>query len=313
MHELSSTGQFHAVGCVLNRPLNDTSRVLRGLCSRAFLISAKSSSCPSDVSIVEPLITRSSPLELSKVRAHFFVSSLPSESTSEKGTAYTARILARSDLNRQIIRSPSCEVLIPELELTLPPTSRGQLTTVEGLVRNVYADLNMDQPLRRIQDPEGAATIQGLLDKLQAILGDDEEEQDDNKLGEVDTKKASDKDAPLPAFTLRLDDPAGNSWIEFMGSMADPKWNMREYRRTLEQNIALGLVSADESSENLTSIDDKDGITTDEITEDEVFVFHGNCSSCGHPLDTKMKKVTIPYFKVCLPLLVSSVTTHVCI
>ncbi|KAG6878892.1 hypothetical protein C0992_006829 [Termitomyces sp. T32_za158] len=217
----------------------------------------------------------------------------------EQGTAYTARILARSDLDRQIIRSPSCEVVIPELELTLPPTSRGQLTTVEGLVRNVYADLNMDQPLRRIQDPEGAAVIQGLLDKLQAILcdDDDEEEQNANKLGEVNAKKASDKDAPLPAFTLRLDDPAGNSWIEFMGSMADPKWNMRQYRRTLEQNVALGLVSADEASEKPTSIDNKNGITSDAITDDEVFVFHGSCSSCGHQLDTKMKKVTIPYFK----------------
>ncbi|KAG6900071.1 hypothetical protein C0993_003421 [Termitomyces sp. T159_Od127] len=212
----------------------------------------------------------------------------------EQGTAYTARILARSDLDRQIIRSPSCEVVIPELELTLPPTSRGQLTTVEGLVRNVHADLSMDQPLRRIQDPAGAATIQGLLDKLQAILGDDD---DDAGQDEVAAKKASDKDAPLPAFTLRLDDPAGNSWIEFMGSMADPKWNMRQYRRTLEQNVALGLVSADAAGETPTPIDDKNAITTDAITDDEVFVFHGSCSSCGHPLDTKMKKVTIPYFK----------------
>ncbi|KAG6873049.1 hypothetical protein C0995_003806 [Termitomyces sp. Mi166 len=222
----------------------------------------------------------------------------------EEGTAYTARILARSDLDRQIVRSPSCEVVIPELELTLPPTSRGQLTTVEGLISNVYADLNMDQPLRRIQDPEGAATIQGLLDRLRAILSDEDEdedeEQDENKLGEVNAKKASDKDAPLPAFTLKLDDPAGNSWIEFIGSMADPKWNMRQYRRTLEQNVTLGLVSADEAgaaSENLTSINEKDEITTDAITDDEVFVFHGHCSSCGHSLDTKMKKVTIPYFK----------------
>ncbi|KNZ72095.1 Zinc finger protein zpr1 [Termitomyces sp. J132] len=196
----------------------------------------------------------------------------------EEGTAYTARILARSDLDRQIVRSPSCEVLIPELELTLPPTSRGQLTTVEGLIRNMYADLNMDQPLRRIQDPEGAVTIEGLLGKLKAILGDEDQEEDaedEVKLGELNTKRASDKDAPLPAFTIKLDDPAGNSWIEFIDSMADPKWNMRKYR----------------------PINEKDEITNDAITDDEVFVFHGHCSSCGHPLDTKMKKVTIPYFK----------------
>ncbi|KAG6850246.1 hypothetical protein H0H93_015798 [Arthromyces matolae] len=222
----------------------------------------------------------------------------------EQGTAYTARILARSDLDRQIVRSPSCEIIIPEFDLTLPPTSRGQLTTVEGLIRNVYADLNMDQPLRRIQDPEGAAAIQGLLDKLKNILADDENDEDaenhDEAVGEVKATKASDKTAPLSAFTLKLDDPAGNSWIEFIGNMADPKWNLRHYNRTVEQNVALGLVSADDvglASGNLKSLNEEGEVTTEAITDDEVFVFHGHCSSCGHGLDTKMKKVTIPYFK----------------
>ncbi|KAF5382075.1 hypothetical protein D9615_004238 [Tricholomella constricta] len=215
-----------------------------------------------------------------------------------EGTLYTARILARSDLDRQIVRSPSCEVVIPELELTLPPTSRGQLTTVEGLIRDVYSDLSMDQPLRRIQDPEGYNTIQALIDKLTAILGDKVDEADAEKLGEA--VESANKDAPLPAFTLKLDDPAGNSWIEFIGSMADPKWNMRQYRRTLNQNVALGLVSADDAAAATGAthaVKEGDAITTDAITDDEVFVFQGHCSSCGHPLDTMMKKVNIPYFK----------------
>ncbi|KAG6856304.1 hypothetical protein H0H87_005717 [Tephrocybe sp. NHM501043] len=218
----------------------------------------------------------------------------------EEGALYTARILARSDLDRQIVRSPSCEIIIPELDLTLPPTSRGQLTTVEGLIRDVYTDLNMDQPLRRIQDPEGYATIQGLVEKLKAILGDEDEDDDETKMGEINAVKAADKDAPLQPFTLKLDDPAGNSWIEFMASMADPKWNMRQYRRTLEQNVALGLISADQAASTTgesTTAKEGDEITTEAVTDDEVFVFHGHCSSCGHPLDTMMKKVTIPYFK----------------
>ncbi|KAG5646110.1 hypothetical protein DXG03_004349 [Asterophora parasitica] len=219
----------------------------------------------------------------------------------EEGTLYTARILARSDLDRQIVRSPSCEILIPELELTLPPTSRGQLTTVEGLIRDVYSDLNLDQPLRRIQDPEGHKTIQILLDKLAAILGDINDDEDEDKSGEK--VKAAESDAPLPPFTLKLDDPAGNSWIEFLGSIADPKWNMRQYRRTLDHNVLLGLISADDAaattatSQAAKEIQNGNEITTAAITDDEVFVFHGHCSSCGHPLDTMMKKVTIPYFK----------------
>ncbi|GLB40584.1 putative zinc-finger protein zpr1 [Lyophyllum shimeji] len=215
----------------------------------------------------------------------------------EEGTVYTARILDRSDLDRQIVRSPTCEVAIPELQLTLPPTQRGQLTTVEGLIRDVYSDLNMDQPLRRIQDPDGYNTIQALLDKLKAIIGD---EDDDITSGVTEATKASAKDLPMPSFTLKLDDPTGNSWIEFIGSMADPKWNMRQYRRTYEQNVALGLVADEETvatTETVQTAEGAEEVTTEAVTDDEVFVFHGHCSSCGHPLDTKMKKVTIPYFK----------------
>jgi hypothetical protein len=31
---------------------------------------------------------------------------------------------------------------------------------------------------------------------------------------------------------------------------------------------------------------------------EEIYVFPGVCSSCGRPLDTLMKRVIIPYFKV---------------
>ena len=40
-----------------------------------------------------------------------------------------------------------CEVFIRELELTIPPTNRGQLTTIEGLSRDVVTDLSKDQLL----------------------------------------------------------------------------------------------------------------------------------------------------------------------
>ena len=204
------------------------------------------------------------------------------------------------------------------MELTLPPTNRGQLTTVEGLLRDVVTDLNTDQPLRRIQDEEGWKRIEELLDKIRAILGSDDEEEDDSS----GMKTRAEKDADLPPMhpiTLKLDDPSGNSFIEFVGSMADPKWNLRTYIRTLEQNIALGLVGVDdevarkneETKQRVTiqaraylDVVEKgeeavgeDGIVKP-ITDDEIFVFPGVCSSCGNPIETNMKKVNIPYFKV---------------
>ena len=178
-------------------------------------------------------------------------------------------------------------------------------------------DLSTDQPLRRIQDEEGWKKIEELLGKLRAILGSDDDEEIESGM-----KTRAEKDADLPPMhpiTVKLDDPSGNSFIEFVGSMADPKWNLRTYSRTLEQNIALGLVGVDdevarkndEMKQRVTmqahahfdvvgKVEEtvgEDG-SVKPITDDEIFVFPGVCSSCGHPIETNMKKVNIPYFKV---------------
>jgi zinc finger protein len=159
----------------------------------------------------------------------------------------------------------------------------------------------MDQPLRRIQDPNNYQTIQNLLDKLKEILGD-EEDEDDKDLEAIPTTKPSEKEIPMPPFTIKLDDPSGNSFIEFVGSMSDPQWSKKSYHRTLKQNIALGLVNPEGSETgDAPKVANPEAINVDvdEVGEDEILVFPGVCSSCGRPIDTKMKKVNIPYFKVC--------------
>ena len=211
---------------------------------------------------------------------------------SAEGSVYTARILSRQDLDRQVVKSGTCTVTIPEYELTIP-ASKGQLTTVEGIISDVIRDLSYDQPLRRIQDEDTFTKIQVLVDKLKAIVPNEDEDDE----GGVVVKGAVNSEAPMPPFTLTLDDPSGNSFIEFVDSMADPKWNLRTYRRTKEQNVALGLVAADDTvfEEKETPTEDA---PADENGNEEVYIFPGICSSCGHPLDTRMKKVVIPYFKV---------------
>ena len=162
----------------------------------------------------------------------------------------------------------------------------------------------MDQPLRRIQDEGGYKKIQDLIDKMKNILGKEEDDDEAEDGATVKTKAAA-LQLPMPPFTVKLDDPAGNSFIEFIGGMNDPKWNLRTYHRTLDQNIALGLVSPDDEAAKMSSMKqvmmsaNADTARTDDpITDDEVFVFPGSCSSCGHQIHTNMKKVNIPYFKV---------------
>lgn len=218
-----------------------------------------------------------------------------------EGTIYTARILSREDLDRQIVRSDTCTVVIPEFEITIPP-ARGQLTTVEGFIRDIVTDLSSDQPLRRIENETAYNKIEGILNGLREILADDEDEVEGEGVGAVRQNKASEKDAPLQPFTVRLDDPAGNSFVEFVGSMSDPKWNMRTYHRTRQQNIDLGLVASDASDTSVKASTEKQGDGEKiggglEGENEEIYIFPGSCSSCGHPSDTLVKKVNIPYFK----------------
>ncbi|EJD08535.1 zf-ZPR1-domain-containing protein [Fomitiporia mediterranea MF3/22] len=227
----------------------------------------------------------------------------------EHGTAYTVRILDRKDLDRQLVKSPTCTVIIPEYELTIPP-GKGQLTTVEGILRDTVTGLSVDQPLRRIQAEEAYNKIEGILNAFRAILGDEEDDEVESKDETKDAVKVS-KKLPMEPFTLKLDDPAGNSFIEFVGSMADPKWNLRTYSRTRQQNIDLGLIASDEPTNAAVSGDGAPQamkVANKEQAEEalggglegqneEIFTFPGTCSSCGAKLDTLMKKVNIPYFK----------------
>jgi zinc finger protein len=191
------------------------------------------------------------------------------------------------------------------------------LTTVEGLIRDVVADLSADQPLRRIQNEAAHTQIQSLIDKLKCILADDEDEDG----AELDHRTERDE-VPMPTFTLKLDDPAGNSFIEFVGSMADPKWNLRTYSRTRQQNIDLGLSVPDEALNSHTTISAQDathligseaktGDQAPEEASEEIYAFPGVCPSCGKPLSTLMKKVIIPYFKVCstVPLAIRPISS----
>lgn len=181
---------------------------------------------------------------------------------------------------------------------------------MEGIIRDTVRDLSADQPLRRIQDEPTWVKIEALLTPLKAIVGYNHDDEDAPVVKEGEEKEVIDEDEKLDkAFTIKVDDPSGDSFIEFFGSMADPKWSMRTYGRTREQNVAIGLSQPDEDVEadggaGLAKVDeereeDLDGEEEGEKKEgEEIYVFHGICSSCGNSIDTRMKKVVIPYFKV---------------
>lgn len=190
-----------------------------------------------------------------------------------RGSIYTVKNVSRAiDLNRQVIKSEHGIVRIKELEFEIPK-GNGKMTTIEGLIRASLDDLSLDQPVRKHMDPVLYQKIEEILEKLTAIL-------------EL-------RSAPV---TVELEDITGNSFIEAIDGLSDPQWAKREFNRTKEQNVELGVGPAEEVDQNEVA---DTGLTDDFEGEDpdEIYSFPTTCGSCGHTLNTRMKKLDIPHFK----------------
>lgn len=271
---------------------------------------------------------------------HTHALSLPAR--TERGCIYTVHVVDASDLDRQIVKSEWCTINIPELAIEIPP-KRGQLTTIEGVLSDTLRDLELDQPLRKHMQPEAYEKIEVLCGKLRDILGEEAPAQAGEEAageavaegsnglkshGPVGSTSTSRENRNFAPFSLRLDDPSGNSFVEFTGAIqgrgnTDNKWTKREYPRTRVQNEALGLAGPADAStrgaaatagegsgsstgaKKVASAEEAEahamshGYTESESAfhNEEIYTFEGTCSSCNSALDTMMKKVNIPYFK----------------
>ncbi|UZJ51511.1 hypothetical protein CBS101457_000831 [Exobasidium rhododendri] len=202
-----------------------------------------------------------------------------------KGCIYTVHVTNVEDLNRQVVKSEYATITIPEIQLTIP-NKRGQLTTVEGVLSDTLRDLEMGQAVRKHTQPDVYAKIEALCDRLRGILGETKEDDPAagqeravlegegaensaytlRSLGPVgggshsnNTKDPSRTFAPI---TLKMDDPSGNSFLEFVGTIEgkginDNKWSKRDYPRTREQNTLIGLgiqEQSEPSSEDASAV-----------------------------------------------------------
>lgn len=211
----------------------------------------------------------------------------PAAQIQEKGSKYLLKVTTKEDLNRQVVKSESCTCKFGELDIEIPP-KRGQLTTVEGLLQQIHSDLSSDQPMRKQVDPDAYAKIEEFLQKVQNVL-----------------------DGKTLPITLSVDDPSGNSWVEFVPGEPGHKWSHVEYFRTMDQNIQLGihapgaegnngpeaLVTEDDRERNPSSAPMLSDETEIENIHGEVQTFHATCPSCYSPCPTHMKVVNIPHFK----------------
>ncbi|XP_059959904.1 zinc finger protein ZPR1 [Mesoplodon densirostris] len=182
----------------------------------------------------------------------------------DQGVRYTLTVRAQEDMNREVVKTDSATTRIPELEFEIPAFSqKGALTTVEGLISRAVSGLEQDQPTRRANEEGTAERIDEFIVKLKEL-----------------------KQVASP-FTLIIDDPSGNSFVENPHApRKDDALVITHYNRTLQQEEMLGL-QAEEPEEK----------PEEEDLRNEVLQFNTNCPECNAPAQTNMKLVQIPHFK----------------
>lgn len=258
----------------------------------------------------------------------------PGGSIAPKGISLTLTASQASDLQRSVLLSDAATVSVAELELTVPPASRGRLTTVEGILGDVAEGLTFHQAERREADPTQAAAVDAFLGRLAAA-----------RVG-------------VDPFTLTVRDPSGNSHIEAeVPGRRDPRLRVTHFERTPDESLSLGLnpanapgaagidVEAAESAPAVgrlpsvaeegeegeaaaarggdsTAVDASADAAADatpaangsaasvgmaaavtaaatapDFAHNEVLAFREACPACAAPGENRMKVTTIPHFK----------------
>lgn len=190
---------------------------------------------------------------------------------SDLGSKITLSCSQPTDFNRQVVVTEFCTVSLVEIDLELPPVaSKTTLTTVEGILDSCIADLDQIKQLNQDASQE-------FLDKLTTVI---------EKL--VEFKKGN------VAFTLKLDDPSGNSYIQKYSEPEDPAITVEQYERTAGMMEKFGFAQPSNTAEEL---------------DDRLNIFGTICSNCGVGCDTRMCTVDIPHFK---ELLIMSTKCEAC-
>lgn len=137
-----------------------------------------------------------------------------------QGVRIEVIITGKEDFSRDLLKSETCDMEIPELELEVGPAALGgRFTTVEGIITVIKEQLSSSTALTGdSNDLETRKRMGTFISHLQEILDGQRK------------------------VTLVLDDPAGNSYVQSLSDDGpDDRLNIKKYDRSFEQNEELGL------------------------------------------------------------------------
>ncbi|XP_050061958.1 zinc finger protein ZPR1 [Aphis gossypii] len=146
----------------------------------------------------------------------------PGGGIEKQGLQITVKVSSPEDLNRDILKSETCSLRIPQLDFEVGALSlSGRFTTIEGLINSLYEQLKDTATAFYSGDSQSGSVIE----KTEKFLA---------KLNNIKTCKMS--------VDIILTDPAGNSYVQSLTPPdLDPKLTITRFDRTEEQNEELGL------------------------------------------------------------------------
>eukprot|EP01083_Nonionella_stella_P031572 86458_1 len=163
----------------------------------------------------------------------------PGGGVSALGKRVILNVVSPDDLKRDLLKSDSAGISIPELDFEMVSgTLGGKYTTVEGILQNIY-----DQLASTMRFASGDSAVPDEKTKYEKFL-----------------KSFAEIQSCSRPYTLILDDPLGNAFIGHIDPLKtgpDPEVEVQEYTRTFEQNEELGINDMntedyDETSEKST-------------------------------------------------------------
>lgn len=189
----------------------------------------------------------------------------PAAKIQEQGVVYCLKVNSAKDMARQVVRTNSASIQIPEIQFEIPAnTQEAAITTVEGVIERAVNGITTKYNDIKVEDPETSEKLLVFLGRLKELC-----------------------EVPRP-FTFILEDPSGNSFLEnFCAPQKDPALEVSHYKRTYEQDRSLGIFYENHNED----------LTEDDKLQEEVLEFSTNCPACNAPCQTNMKLTKIPNFK----------------
>jgi len=146
----------------------------------------------------------------------------PGGSFTDHGTKLTLHVKSPEDMSRSLLKSDSCTMKIPEIDLELSPGTLGsRFTTVEGMIDDILGSF-LANPF---------------------IVGDSAEDDQRARMEKITKSLKSFKTGTVP-FTLIMDDPMSNSHIQNpLYPEKDPQLDEEHYKLTWEQMDEFGITN----------------------------------------------------------------------